>query len=153
MSEIVSSFLIWRSARMWQNDALQIFIAWWSNDIVLSIVTPSVRTTLDTEILFPPSATTPISPSLLCLAPVPTTMASDLSGFKASPLRVNHRLTALKQSFITSSDYIAEYADPDILTFLNMVKILICLLTLWLSFEPSILLISSLEYGHHTECA
>src|SRR6266536_2857346 len=89
---------------MWQNDDLQMLVTWWSNDIVLSMVTPSVLTTLDAEALFPPSETVLISPSRLCLAAVPTTMASDLSGLRESPLIVNHWCTALKQSFIVASE-------------------------------------------------
>ena len=44
----------------------------------------SVRTALETAMLFPPSATVLVSPSRLCLAAVPTTMASDLSGLRES---------------------------------------------------------------------
>jgi hypothetical protein len=51
---------------------------------VLSMVTPNVRTALETAMLFPPSAIVLISPARIYLALVPTTMASDLSGLRES---------------------------------------------------------------------
>ena len=58
---------------------------------VLSIVTPSVRTALETALLFPPSVIVLVSPSCLSLAAVPTTMASDLSGLRESVEYEQHR--------------------------------------------------------------
>jgi len=55
--------------------------------MVLSKVTPKLRTHSDTGMLTSPSETEPVAPSCLRLAPVPTTVASDLSG-----LRVKHLL-------------------------------------------------------------
>jgi hypothetical protein len=67
---------------MWHNDVLQILATWWSNGIVLSIVTA-----LETAMLLPPSAIVLVSPARLCLAAVPATMASDLSGLRESVKR------------------------------------------------------------------
>ena len=82
---------------MWKWDALQTLLTWVLKEKVSSMVTPRLLTESKTVIEALPSVNASIRPSCLVLAPVPITIASDLSGLRARPFSVNHRCTTWKQ--------------------------------------------------------
>ena len=95
---------MWRKARIWKKQDLQIEDTWCSKVSLLSKVTPKVLSVSVVRTLVPATSTDLWSGSVWLHWWVLSQIASDLSGFKASPFMQNHSWSLDRQRSRQATD-------------------------------------------------